>query len=67
MQKPFIGPWRIDFTWTSFDEGDELSGRGYAEIVDGTLQGRIYIHLGDESAFRAVKQSRSVRERKAAS
>jgi hypothetical protein len=60
-----IGP-RVDFTWSGFDEGDELAGRGHAEIVDGELQGHLYIHLGDDSAFRAVKQSPPVRKRKSA-
>jgi len=50
-------PRRIDFTWYGFDEGDELTGRGYAEVVDGELNGHLYIHLGDESAFRAVRQA----------
>lgn len=58
---------RIEFTWNGLDEGDELTGRGYAEIVDGELRGRIYVHLGDESAFRAVKQIPSARGRKTAS
>ncbi len=47
---------RIEFTWHGFDEGDEMTGRGHAEIVDGELQGHIYIHLGDDSAFRAIRQ-----------
>jgi hypothetical protein len=47
---------RVEFTWSGFDEGDELSGRGYAEIVDGELRGYFYIHLGDDSAFHAIRQ-----------
>lgn len=58
---------RIDFTWHGFDEGDELTGRGYAELVNGKLQGRIDIHLGDDSAFRAMRKTAPVRRRKAAS
>ena len=58
---------RIDFTWHGFDEGDELTGRGYAELVNGKLQGRIYIHLGDDSAFRAMRKPGPVRRREAAS
>jgi hypothetical protein len=42
---------RIEFTWHGFDEGDELTGRGHAEIVDGESRGHLYIHLGDDSAF----------------
>jgi hypothetical protein len=57
---------RIDFTWHGFDEGDELTGRGYAEIVDGELRGHIYVHNGDNSAFRAVIQLQSARRRKTA-
>jgi hypothetical protein len=57
---------RIEFTWHGFDEGDELTGRGHAEIVDGELQGHIYIHLGESSAFRAAKPMPSMRKRKAA-
>ncbi len=45
----------IEFTWDGFDEGDELAGRGDAEIVDGELHGHLFIHLGDDSAFRAVR------------
>lgn len=33
----------------------EVGGRGYAELSNGELTGRIYFHLGDDSAFRAVK------------
>jgi len=61
---------RIDFTWHGFDEGDELTGRGHAEIVEGELQGHLYIHLGDDSAFRAVRQAaatpKAARKRKPA-
>lgn len=52
----------IEFTWHGFDEGDELTGRGYAEIVNGDLQGHLYIHLGDDSAFRAVRQTAAARK-----
>ncbi|OGB27755.1 MAG: hypothetical protein A3I66_07810 [Burkholderiales bacterium RIFCSPLOWO2_02_FULL_57_36] len=48
---------RVEFSWDGMDECDEVSGRGFAEIVENELRGRIYIHLGDDSAFRAVKQS----------
>ncbi len=57
---------RIELTWHGFDEGDELTGCGHAEIVDGELHGHLYIHLGDDSAFRATKQITAARKRKAA-
>jgi hypothetical protein len=47
---------RVEFTWDGVDENDEVSGRGFAGITQGELLGHIYIHLGDDSAFRAVKQ-----------
>jgi hypothetical protein len=48
---------RIAFTWSGFDEDTEVSGRGHAERVAGHLHGHFYIHLGDDSAFRAMRQS----------
>jgi hypothetical protein len=48
---------RVDFTWDGCDECDDTSGRGCAEIVRNELHGHIYFHLGDDSAFRAVKQN----------
>ena len=46
---------RVEFTFEGFDEGDEVSGRGWAELKDGKLTGRITFHLGDESGFVARK------------
>ena len=46
---------RVEFTWSGFDEGDEMNGRGFAEIESDELRGHFYIHLGDDSAFRAVR------------
>ena len=38
------------------DEGDDVSGRGWPALSpDGTLEGHIYFHLGDDSAFRAER------------
>lgn len=46
---------RVDFTWSGTDDGDQVSGRGWAELdVDQTLRGRIFFHLGDDSSFRAA-------------
>jgi hypothetical protein len=56
----------INFTWHGFEEGTEQTGRGHARIVVGELQGHLYFHLGDDSAFRAVRQPTSVRPRKTA-
>lgn len=45
-----------EFSWQGFDEGDDACGRGWAAVdPDGTLEGYIYFHLGDESGFRAER------------
>lgn len=53
---------RIEFTWHGFDEGDEITGRGHAEVVGDELRGHLYIHLGDDSAFRAVRPKTAARK-----
>jgi hypothetical protein len=46
----------IEFSWDGSDERDPASGRGWAVLSqDGSLSGRIHIHGGDDSAFRAVR------------
>ena len=46
----------VEFSCQGSDEGDEVSGRGWAALnPDGTLEGHIYFHLGDDSAFRAER------------
>jgi len=45
----------VEFTWSGNDECDPASGHGWARMEkDGTLTGRIYIHQGDDSAFKAT-------------
>ncbi len=40
----------VDFTFDGFDEGDEISGSGSAELLDdGKLEVEISFHLGDEA------------------
>lgn len=46
---------RAEFSWSGTDEMTDVGGRGHAELSDGDLSGRIYFHLGDDSAFRAIK------------
>lgn len=48
---------RGEFTWAGSCEGDQMNGRGHAELVGDELHGHLYIHLGDDSAFRAVRQA----------
>jgi hypothetical protein len=48
------GKQAVEFTWQGFDEGDEVSGRGWAvREDDGSISGHLYFHLGDDSGFRA--------------
>jgi hypothetical protein len=46
---------RLEFSWEGSDEGDRVSGRGWAVIEGNELRGRLYIHLGDDSGFVCVK------------
>ncbi len=46
---------RFEFSWSGQDENGSVCGRGWAVIDDGELQGRIYLHLADDSVFRAIK------------
>ncbi len=52
----------VEFSWQGSDEGDDTGGRGWVALnPDGTLEGHIYFHLGDDSAFRAERFNRVVR------
>ena len=45
----------VEFTWDGSDEGDPVSGRGWAVLVDTeTLEGHLFFHLGEDSTFRAT-------------
>jgi len=46
---------RFEFSWSGQDENDPACGRGWAVVRSGELNGRIYLHLSDDSAFRAIK------------
>ena len=48
---------RVDFSFTGFDEGDEVSGRGWVAVEAKQLAGQLAFHQGDESAFKARKES----------
>lgn len=44
---------RAEFTFHGSDEGDEIFGRGWAEIDGVNLKGYLYFHQGDKSGFKA--------------
>jgi hypothetical protein len=44
-----------EFSFQGTDEGDEVTGRGWAALRgDDIVEGRIYFHMGDDSGFRAI-------------
>ena len=46
----------VEFTWDGNDECDPATGRGWAKLQkDGSLRGRIYMHGGDDSGFKAIR------------
>ena len=50
------GRTHVEFSWEGRDDNDPAHGRGWATLtIDGSLQGRVYFHLGDDSEFRAVQ------------
>ena len=44
----------VEFSWQGRDERDDAVGRGWAIIGDdGSINGHIYIHCGEDSSFKA--------------
>jgi len=46
----------IEFSFQGFDEGDEVTGRGWAILQGEQLQGRLFFHQGDDSSFVAARE-----------
>jgi hypothetical protein len=46
---------RLEFSWSGADENDPVSGRGWFEVKGDQAQGHIFIHLGDDSVFTAIR------------
>ena len=50
----------VFFTWAGFDEGDEFTGSGSAELNDdGTIEIAFAYHLGDEALLKAERMTSS--------
>lgn len=48
----------ITFDWEGSDEMDEVAGDGDADLLpDGSLEGTIRFHRGDELSFKAVRSA----------
>ena len=45
----------VEFSWEGNDERDPASGRGWAILEGDRLVGRLFFHLGDDSAFTAER------------
>lgn len=51
-----VGRPYVEFSWEGHDDGDPVHGRGWAMLAnDGSLHGRIYFYMGDDSGFQAVQ------------
>ncbi len=46
---------RVEFSWSGADENDPMSRRGWMVVTADQAEGRIFIHLGDDSAFTAAR------------
>jgi hypothetical protein len=50
----------VHFTWAGFDEMDEISGDGHAELLDdGTIEITFAYHNGDEAILKAKRVTSS--------
>jgi hypothetical protein len=54
---------RVDFSWEGFNDSDPSCGRAWATVTAGRLEGRFYLHNGDESAFTATRIAPKTRGR----
>jgi hypothetical protein len=53
-------PSMVFFTWAGFDEMDEISGDGHAELLnDGTIEITCAYHNGDEAILKAKRDTSS--------
>lgn len=46
----------VEFSWEGNDEMDPALGRGFAYIEGDVLVGRLFIHEGDDSEFKAKRK-----------
>ncbi len=54
----------VEFSFEGSDEGDRITGRGWATLAVDELRGRIFIHHGDDSGFTARRCQRAAPRRK---
>ena len=46
---------RLEFSWEGSDDMNPVSGRGWATLEGGEINGKIYFHMGDSSWFKAKR------------
>lgn len=46
----------VEFSWSGAAEYDAVNGRGWMRVNGDHAEGRIFFHLGDDSAFTAIRQ-----------
>jgi len=51
-------PGKALFAFVGFDKGDEVTGRGWAEVTEKKLSGQIKFHEGEKSRFVAKSWAR---------
>ena len=49
------GQSRFEFSWSGFDEIDPTDGRGWLQVDGDQADGRIFMHLGDDSGLKATR------------
>ncbi|TIS10467.1 MAG: hypothetical protein E5X14_00955, partial [Mesorhizobium sp.] len=54
------GPSMVFFAWVGFDEMDEVTGDGHAELLgDGSIEITFVYHNGDEAILKAKRDTSS--------
>lgn len=53
---------RVEFSFEGFDEMDEVSGFGWAELREDLLIGEIRFHQGERSGFKASRSTPKARK-----
>ena len=48
---------RLSFSFAGWDEGEEISGRGWAEILENKMTGWFGFNMGDDTTFKAIRKS----------
>src|SRR5262245_49169933 len=49
----------VEFSWEGVNDNDPGCGRGWAALQEDRLEGRLYIHRGDDSGFVALRADRA--------